>query len=219
MIHLLVATLVVVSRPAAPAQTLDSVGVPDGWKDPAYGKVVWSESPNYNDRPEGMAVDTVVLHHTANSSLGSVAKWFGLAESQVSSHYTIGKNGGIVQHVSTFKRAWHAGVSRDLLGRESVNSFSIGIELVNLGDGKDPWPKEQVEVARFLIMHLRFRFPGLKYVTSHEFIAVPRGRKKDPMAFPWDELKDTGLELVYDMTKRKDPPANLPTPGLVIGNR
>ncbi|MBX3119187.1 MAG: N-acetylmuramoyl-L-alanine amidase [Fimbriimonadaceae bacterium] len=202
--------LPVIAASTASAQTneLDRLGVPEGWKEPGYNKVVWVDSPNYNARPLDMPIDTIVLHHTANSSLGSVVKWFAMPESQVSAHFTIGKDGSIVQHVSTFMRAWHAGVSRDFLGRTSVNSFSIGIEMVNLGDGKDPWTKEQVEVTKYLILHLRMRFPELKYITSHEFIAVPRGRKSDPLGFPWDQMKDTGLELVYDMSKRTDPPGS-----------
>lgn len=185
---------------------LDTIGLPPGWKDPGYAKLDWIDSPNFGERPKDVVIDTIVLHHTANTSLGGVVKWFASKESQVSAHFTIGKDGSIVQHVSTFKRAWHAGVSRDFLGRENLNNFSVGIEMVNAGDGKDPWTKEQVEVVKFLILHLRKRFPELKYITSHQFIAVPRGRKNDPLNFPWDQLKDVGLELVYDMSKRKDPP-------------
>jgi N-acetylmuramoyl-L-alanine amidase len=184
-------------------------GIPlSQYKDPGYAKLVWVQSPHYNERPMGAPIDTIVLHHTAGSTLESCVKWFSSPDSKVSAHFTVGKDGSIVQHVSTFLRAWHAGVSRDKLGRESVNNFSIGIEMVNVGDGKDPWTKEQVEVVGFLIGALKRRFPEIKYVTSHEFIAVPRGRKPDPKNFPWEKLDAHGLELVYDMSKRVDPPAD-----------
>jgi N-acetylmuramoyl-L-alanine amidase/AmpD protein len=49
-------------------------------------------------------------------------------------------------------------------------------------------------VLRFLILALKRRFP-LKQITSHELIALPRGRKNDPKAFPWHQLRDLGLEV------------------------
>lgn len=177
---------------------------PAEWKDPGYAKLVWDQSPNFNRRPESALIDTVVLHHTAGPTLWGTVSWFRAERSQVSAHFTIGKDGSIVQHVSTFERAWHAGVSRDHLGRENLNNFSVGIEMVNVGDGNDPWTKEQVAVVGFLIAHLKKRFP-LKYITSHEFIAVPKGRKPDPKNFPWKDLEWLGLELVYDMNRRVDP--------------
>ncbi len=175
------------------------------WKPPGYARLVWEQSPNFGPRPKDAAIDTVVLHHTASPTLGGVVRWFANPESRVSAHFTVGKDGSIVQHVSTFSRAWHAGVSRDHLGRENLNNFSIGIEMVNIGDGKDPWTKEQVEVVGFLIRAMKRRFPEIRVVTSHEFVAVPKGRKPDPKSFPWKALEHLGLELVYDMRKRTDP--------------
>jgi N-acetylmuramoyl-L-alanine amidase/AmpD protein len=151
-------------------------------------------------------IDTIVVHHTAGPNLVGTVRWFENPESQVSAHFTVGKDGSIVQHVSTFDRAWHAGASRDHLGRENLNHFSIGIEMVNVGDGKDPWPKEQVEVVGFLIAAMKRRFPDIKYVTSHEFIALPWGRKIDPKGFPWESLRPLGLELVYELERRVGPP-------------
>ena len=176
------------------------------FKDPGYAKVVWDASPNFNSRPEGTVIDTIVLHHTAGPDLVGTVKWFRTTESKVSAHFTVGKDGSIVQHVSTFDRAWHAGVSRDVRGKTGVNDFSIGIEMVNVGDAKDPWTKEQVEAVGFLIGMLKRRFPEITSITSHEFIAVPRGRKPDPKNFPWKDLDNHGIETVYDMSKRVDPP-------------
>lgn len=186
--------------------TLIAQGGLQDYKDPGYNNLIWVSSPHFNERPAGTVIDTIVLHHTAGSTLESCVRWFYNPESRVSAHFTVGKDGSIVQHVSTFQRAWHAGVSRDVQGRESVNNFSIGIEMVNIGDGKDPWTKEQVDVVGHLIGTLKRRFPEIKYITSHEFIAVPRGRKPDPKNFPWKELEAHGIETVYDMSKRVDPP-------------
>ncbi|MCW5943642.1 MAG: N-acetylmuramoyl-L-alanine amidase [Fimbriimonadaceae bacterium] len=170
-------------------------GNPQDWKDPGYLQIVWAESPNFGPRPADAVIDTIVLHHTANTTLGGVVRWFATTESQVSSHYTIGKDGSIAQHVSTFDRAWHAGKSVDKFGRENLNNFTVGIEMVNKGDGEDKWTDEQVEAVRLLILSLKRRFP-LKYITTHEYIAVPKGRKNDPKNFPWEKLYGTGLEII-----------------------
>ena len=170
--------------------------MPVAWQDPGYAKLVWIQSPHFDERPPGTVVDTVVLHSTVTPTLEATTRWFQNPQSQVSSHFTIGRDGSIVQNVSTFSRAWHAGVSKDMLGREKVNAFSIGIELVNLNDGKDPYPPEQVLVTKFLISHLKKRFP-LQYITSHEYVAQPFGRKSDPRAFPWPDLSDLGLQMIY----------------------
>lgn len=148
-------------------------------------------------------VDTIVLHHTASDTLASTIHWFASTESQVSAHFTIGKDGLIVMHVNPFFRAWHAGVSEDVFGRKSVNGFSVGIEMVNRGDGTDPWPAVQVESARRLVGYLvEYRYRGqIRQITSHEYIAEPRGRKNDPLNFPWQVLeplaKEWGFKLVY----------------------
>ncbi len=163
--------------------------------DPGRNKLVWVQSPNYGKRPDDAVIDTIVLHHTAGPNLKGVVKWFCMPESQVSAHFTVGKDGSIVQHVSTFDRAWHAGGSVDKYGRKDLNGFSVGIEIVNIGDGKDPWTKEEVEAVHHLCRVMMRRFP-IKQITSHAFIAVPKGRKIDPLGYPWDSLNDLGVELV-----------------------
>jgi N-acetylmuramoyl-L-alanine amidase len=178
-------------------QTPQDFQMPVPWADPGFAKLIWVQSPNYNRRPDDAVIDTIVLHSTVIPTLQATTEAFYNTKSQVSSHFTIGKDGSIVQNVSTFKRAWHAGVSKDSLGRENLNNFSIGIELVNLNDGKDPYPPAQIQVLRFLILTLKRRFPTLHYIVSHEYIAVPHGRKSDPKGFPWQTLDDLGFELVH----------------------
>lgn len=169
--------------------------VPQPWSNPGYLQVWWVDSPNFGRRPDSAVIDTVVVHHTANDSLEGTVKWFFNPESQVSAHYTIGQDGSIVQQVLTWQRAWHAGVSRDVEGRDNLNDFSIGIELVNIGDGKTPYPEAQLNALAFLIESLKRRHP-LRYITSHRFVAQPAGRKPDPAGFPWQRLEGLGLKIV-----------------------
>lgn len=166
------------------------------FSNPGPNKVVWMDSPNFGPRPEGTVIDTIVLHHTAGSTLESTVKWFASAKSQVSAHFTVGKDGSIVQMVSNYDRAWHAGVSLDAKGRKSVNDFSIGIEIVNLGDGKDPYPPAQVKAVELLCRVLVDWFP-IRQITSHEYIAEPQGRKSDPINYPWESLERLNVPLVY----------------------
>jgi N-acetyl-anhydromuramyl-L-alanine amidase AmpD len=174
--------------------------VPVPWKDPGYNKFLWLQSPNFGPRPKDAVVDTIVIHSTVIPTLDLTTTAFQRVASQVSAHYTIGKDGSFILNVSTFDRAWHAGVSQDAAGRTNVNNYSIGIELVNLNDGKDPYPDAQIQVLHNIIGGLRRRFP-IKQLVSHEFIAMPAGRKNDPIGFPWEKLKDFGLPMYYGQNK------------------
>jgi N-acetylmuramoyl-L-alanine amidase len=144
--------------------------------------VIKHASPNFNERPAGTVVDTVVLHATVLNSIDAMMEHFGKESSQVSAHYTIDRDGTIVCHVPEELRAWHAGVSQMRDGREDVNNFSIGIELVNLNDGKDPYPETQIDAMRELVRGIIQRHP-IRHILTHYEIAMPPGRKSDPVGF------------------------------------
>lgn len=163
--------------------------LPTPWRDPAKNELVWIQGLHCDIRPVDVEVDTIVLHATAGDTLEGCVKWFLNPESKVSAHYNVGRKGGIVQMVSSFNRAWHAGVSKVADGRERVNNFSIGIEIVNLNDGKDPYSEEQYQAVDNLIGMLIRRFPTIKQIVSHEYIAVPKGRKSDPKGYDWSRVK------------------------------
>lgn len=182
-------------------------GTPDpNFVAPGRNKIAWIDSPHQNDRPEGTVVDTIVLHHTAGASLASTVRWFQMESSRVSAHFTIGKDGSIIQHLSTYRRAWHAGVSMDAQGRRGLNDFSIGIEIDNRGDGKDPYTEAQLEAVEHIVSVMMRRFP-IRQIVSHEFIALPPGRKNDPINYPWETMKRFGVPLFYGRNPNapKDP--------------
>lgn len=144
---------------------------------------IWS--PNWSTRPNGLnSVVGVILHHTATpdgSGVG-VANYFAKPSSKVSAHYVVDNNGSAIQCVYLSRAAWHAGPARydwDHDGRiesgdgeTSINSTSIGIEIVNKGDNKDTFPNSQVRKVASLISYANARCPNLRYkdITDHETV-------------------------------------------------
>ena len=150
-------------------------------------------SPNWGMRSVGDRIDTLVIHSTVINTLeGTERAFLDDKERRVSAHYVVDRDGTIVQMVDERRTAWHAGVS-ELNGRTGVNDFSVGIELVNLNDGKDPYPDAQYEAVKCILQDLRQRWhvPD-EHVVSHAAIARPVGRKSDPVGFDFKKL----LEMV-----------------------
>ena len=103
---------------------------------------------------------------------------------EVSSHFLIRRTGEIIQYVSLFSRAWHAGKSY-FDGRENCNDFSIGIELE--GTDTDPYTDNQYSSLITLTEAIRSKFPRItkKRITGHCNIAPER--KTDPgESFNWN---------------------------------
>jgi N-acetylmuramoyl-L-alanine amidase len=102
--------------------------------------VEYSETPNLSRgtiRP-----DLGVIHYTAGGSLQGAVASLTDPESRASAHLVIDRDGTIVQLAPFDRRAWHAGQS-SWRGGNDVNSFSVGVELVNWGwlrrDGLGIW--------------------------------------------------------------------------------
>ena len=161
----------------------------DGWI--AGGAAQRSPSPNRDSRPEGTAVELLVIHNISlpPGEFGGTAivELFGncldctrhpfyadLVDLHVSAHFLVDRRGRITQFVSCAERAWHAGASC-FEGRARCNDFSIGVEL----EGTDQVPFEDAQylaLAR-LTDALRDAYP-LRAVRGHSDIAP--GRKTDP---------------------------------------
>ena len=69
-------------------------------------------------------------------------------------HFVVSRDGYVIQMVPLEKRAWHAGASH-LDGVSDVNSFSIGMKMVNTNDGRDPYTDLQYESVTQIIEQLR----------------------------------------------------------------
>lgn len=158
-------------------------------------------SPNADERPAKMAIDTIILHYISlppeHFSGEAVTRLFtnqldctahpyfeGLAGLRVSSHFFLRRHGQLLQFVPPEKRAWHAGVSR-LLDRERCNDFSIGIELE--GSSLRPFTETQYRRLAQLIENLCKVFP-IRHIAGHSDVSP--GRKEDPGPyFQWSRLQ------------------------------
>ena len=141
-------------------------------------------SPNHEPRTRPIAL--VVLHATAGSLAGSLA-WLCTPASKVSTHYLIAKSGHVYQLVSDDAVAWHAGRAV-WHGETAINDISLGVELENANDGRDPYPAAQVAALTTLVRALFARYGPLA-LARHLDVARPVGRKSDPAGFPWESWR------------------------------
>jgi N-acetylmuramoyl-L-alanine amidase len=150
-------------------------------------------SPNHGARRAG-PLDMLVLHYTGMDSGAAALARLRDPLSEVSAHYLVFEDGGIVQLVPEARRAWHAGAGA-WKGETDVNSRSIGIEIVHPGHagGLPPYPEAQVAAVTALARDILGRWPiPPERVLAHSDIAPER--KEDPgETFPWDRLAAAGI--------------------------
>jgi len=90
------------------------------------------KSPNVGGFFQTGLPDTIVLHYTAGPSAQSAIKTLTSPSESVSAHIVVDRKGKITQLVPFNRIAWHAGRSR-FRNRTGLNTYSIGIEIVNAG--------------------------------------------------------------------------------------
>ncbi|HTD05963.1 1,6-anhydro-N-acetylmuramyl-L-alanine amidase AmpD [Undibacterium sp.] len=155
------------------------------------------DSPHFNERPAGTRISLLVIHnislpagqfggpHIADLFLNRLdyaahPSFESLRDLQVSAHFLIRRDGGLLQFVSANRRAWHAG-SSCFYGRSGCNDYSIGIELE--GSDEVPFEEAQYRALTELSLALAAVYP-LTHIVGHEHIAP--GRKTDPgPCFDW----------------------------------
>ncbi len=172
----------------------------DGWLSEASR----IESPNCDDRPPGETVSLIVVHAIslppAQFAGDDIIRLFTnqldpnahpyysqISGLQVSAHFLIRRDGRVIQFVSCWQRAWHAGLS-EWNGRPRCNDFSLGIEL----EGCDELPFENAQYAALLALigRLAAHYP-IDAVVGHSDISP--GRKTDPgPCFDWQRLASIG---------------------------
>lgn len=170
-------------------------------------------SPHCNERPEGAAIDLLVVHSISlppgqyggsyidDLFLGqldsSAHPYFQEIEGmRVSAHLLIDRHGRVTQYVPFHKRAWHAGQS-EFCGRDNCNDFSIGIELEGLDT--DTYTDAQYQALAEVTAAIMAGFPGITSdsITGHSDIAP--GRKLDPgPGFDWQRFHAELTALLAD---------------------
>ncbi|MFD7429949.1 N-acetylmuramoyl-L-alanine amidase [Streptomyces sp. NPDC059818] len=159
---------------------------------------------NRNDKGSWGPVNGVVIHHTVTEGTDATVRLCRDGHSDLPGplcHGVIAKDGRV--HLVGYGRANHAGLGDDDVLRAVIaekglpavneantdgNRHFYGFECENLGDGKDPWPDEQLEAiekaaaavcrhhgwsARSVIGHLEWQ-PG----------------KVDPRGFTMASMRD-----------------------------
>ncbi len=125
---------------------------------------------------------------------------FFAASAQVSIHYIVAPDGAVAASVPENETAFHA---RDR------NETSIGIELINAGDGREPYTEAQLDALATLVHGIRTRWQiPLAEIKGHEQVdhstfqcaGRTHRRKQDPgPLFPWDRFH---LDLLVAETDR-----------------
>ena len=165
------------------------------------------------DRPAS-DIDMIVIHTIGGpvckdgrvqfEAIGGDAKswrdWF-VRQTDKSIHYVIGRDGAIAQQRRDLRTAGHVshhGVKPD------VNARSIGIELVNDGNGLDPFPRAQLVALRQLVAALAADYElGPVDIYSHAELdprplegCETHPRRVDPgPLFPMDDLKTSLIKV------------------------
>lgn len=178
------------------------VVLPEGW---LHGESIRHVvSPNADQRPEGMAIDLVVIHGISlpfaefggdqvealfTNQLAATApgQYPDLAGLTVSAHLFVRRGGDIIQFAPFAARAWHAGVSSHE-GRSRCNDFSIGIELEGTDD--IPYSEAQYHCLVAVLRQLIATYPQLNASRIVGHCDIAPERKTDPgPAFDWARLR------------------------------
>ncbi len=137
---------------------------------------------------ENRKIDTIIIHTSYDAIGAAPYSVEGLIKEyksyQVAPHYLIDRNGVIYELVEEKNIAYHAGKSQMPDGRQDVNDFSIGIELMNTKIGQIT--AEQYQALNDLIKDIKSRHE-IKYVLGHNQIASDR--KDDPWNLDWSKVR------------------------------
>ncbi|MBM3643066.1 MAG: N-acetylmuramoyl-L-alanine amidase [Alphaproteobacteria bacterium] len=96
--------------------------------------VPFKRTPNQgrNGQDVEISPSLLVMQYTAGGNLAGAVSWFSNPEAKASAHVVVGRDGEVAQCALFNRRAWHAGGGM-WRGRADINSWSIGIEMVNWG--------------------------------------------------------------------------------------
>ena len=176
-----------------------------------WPKISLNYSPNFNIKKRSKKnIRFIIIHYTGMHNELSALNRLCNINAKVSAHYFIKKNGSVLNLVPPIYEAWHAGRS-SWKGLNSLNKYSIGIEIQNSGhDNKyEKFSQKQIVSTKKLLRCLINKYKiNLKNVLGHSDIAPDR--KKDPgEKFPWKELAKFKLSQWHNLDKKKIEKARL----------
>ena len=157
-------------------------------------KINTSFSSPYTDRSI-VDVRFLIFHYTG-CSLEKTIEIFQNSPSKVSSHFVIDSKGEVYEMISCLEKgpfkAYHAGKSywKDSGGKlwEDLNSYSLGVELVNNNGNLFSYTAKQYQslVELALLLKKKFNFlESAESVLGHEHIASFRGKVDPGLQFDW----------------------------------
>ena len=145
-------------------------------------------------------VRAVVIHATAGgSSAGAASVIF---DRKASFHWLEPQHGQFVWATCHEARAaWHVrnACSHPAIwdGRERINHWSLGIEVVNRQVRTDAFSDWQVEATARIVRYAWAKCPNLRHVVSHAMLDP--ARRSDPgSVFPWDRFRGAVLDVRED---------------------
>jgi len=147
----------------------------------------------YN-RPSGVTVDTIILHHTGDDAV--IKAYNGLKNRKLSVHYIIDRDGTIYYLVDERKMSFHA---------KGWNDVSIGIEIVNTGQSSMDYTDAQYSSIKNLINDISKRWPSIQadhqHVKGHYEVSTIG--KWDPSPnFDWNKIGLANHVTLADLGKK-----------------
>ncbi|MGN7200345.1 N-acetylmuramoyl-L-alanine amidase [Arthrobacter sp. SAFR-044] len=163
---------------------------------------LWAKTPHKSSRPTGVSPDYVVLHHTAGNSDLPPHFVDPTATEKAAAHYVITRTGEIIKMAhEASDAANHAGRSM-WKGRPSLNTSSIGIEIVHLNDTV-AYEEVQYVALLALLGQLKATYPATKaknFIGHSDIGLHPNGdvgrKALDPgKRLDWPRLETAGFGL------------------------
>lgn len=135
----------------------------------------------------GAAIAAVVIHATAGTDSRA---WLVSNPRGVSAHVLIARDGTIYRLVPDELAAHHCGYSRIVVAGRSINrsttpnpnDVTLGIELENRNDGRDPYPPAQLAALGWQLAEWAQAFPQARLVFHRD---VDTQGKSDPAGLDW----------------------------------
>ncbi|GEM_PF-2198253 len=151
-----------------------------------------------------------------SGTLAGIIQYFSDNQRRISIHYIIDRNGDVVSMVPEQQIAHHV---------RGHNTNSIGIELINDGDGRDQFPAAQITALIALLREILPRYQltaaALKSHAEldHSWLECGKQRikrKQDPgAAFPWQQVNNE-LTTTAPPVIATPPPLPAPPPPVMI---